>query len=82
MSWSVSHSGTQAEVVEKLQKSANEYEGQSKAEYEAALPQLIGLVQRNDLKRIVINGNGHSSFDSEGVEQNSYCNVDITSNRV
>ena len=81
MSWSLSFSGTPEEVVQKIQD--QDYtDPNSKKEYETVKEHLIGLVERNDLKRIVINAHGHSGFDSEGVEQNSECHVGITSNRI
>jgi hypothetical protein len=47
MSWSVSHTGTPQEVVGALREHSEGLSGQSKAEYEDALPHLVALVEQN-----------------------------------
>jgi len=69
MSWSVSMSGKPAEVVRKLRETS--YTGDSKVEFDAALPHLVGLVEQNHAERTVsLTASGH------GVE-NRECRVNL-----
>lgn len=68
MSWSVSFIGKQHAVREELEKTSFTLSGQSKDEYDKALPHLLGLValnERSDGKivddAIELIANGHSS---------------------
>jgi hypothetical protein len=47
MSWSVSFIGKPEKVIEALQKQSETLTGESKKEYDSALPHLIGLVNEN-----------------------------------
>lgn len=47
MSWSVSLIGKPANVVKALEAESAKFTDQSKVEYDAALPHLVGLVQQN-----------------------------------
>lgn len=47
MSWSVMCAGTPDKVAEALEKYAEKQTGYCKAEFDAALPNLIGLVRQN-----------------------------------
>jgi hypothetical protein len=47
MSWSVQFIGKPEKVVEALQKQSTTMNGESKAEYDSALPHLTGLVKEN-----------------------------------
>lgn len=47
MSWSITAEGRPAEVVEKLQAYGASLTGQSKVEFDDALPHLVGLVNQN-----------------------------------
>jgi hypothetical protein len=80
MSWTISFSGTPEEVVTKLEEHASTYGGQSKEEYERALPHMVGLVKLNLSAHptpIRIVGVGSSTTNPEGVPNDSYCRVSI-----
>jgi hypothetical protein len=47
MSWSIAFIGKPEKVVEALQKQSETLNGESKKEYDSALPHLIGLVNEN-----------------------------------
>ena len=47
MSWSVNFIGKPGKVIEALQKQSDNLSGESKAEYDSALPHLVGLVAEN-----------------------------------
>lgn len=47
MSWSISFIGKPEKVVEALTAQSAQLNGQSKEEYDSALPHLIGLVNEN-----------------------------------
>ena len=47
MSWSISFIGKPEKVVEALQKQSETLTGESKIEYDSALPHLVGLVNEN-----------------------------------
>ena len=92
MSWSVNAVGTPDKVVEQLEKyMADSSPSQSKAEYDAAKPHLVGLVKQNfvDLKKatwargqltIVLSANGSgSSQNGEIVQQSCACKIEVHS---
>jgi hypothetical protein len=66
VSWSVSFIGTPKAVVKALEGYATHWAetDQSRLEYEAAKPHLIGLVQQNVgiVGAVVLHANGHASF--------------------
>lgn len=70
MSWSISFAGTPEEVVEKLEKESSALQGDSKEEYDAALPYLVGLVKLNygTKGQIRIDGFGHAYKPTQVVE--------------
>jgi hypothetical protein len=47
MSWSIQFIGKPEKVVEALQKQSESMNGESKVEYDSALPHLAGLVKEN-----------------------------------
>ena len=47
MSWFISYLGTPAKIVEALQAESAKQTGQSKVEFDSALPHLVGLVGDN-----------------------------------
>jgi hypothetical protein len=47
MSWSVQFIGKPEKIVEALQKQSETMSGESKVEYDCALPHLVGLVNEN-----------------------------------
>lgn len=75
MSWSAYYIGTPDKLVEALTKQSEGLIGNSKTEFDAALPHIIGLIQQNkgkDKQPILdIRANG-SAWDGQ-----SSCTVDI-----
>ncbi len=75
MSWSIHFIGKPEKVAEALKANAAKLEGQSKLEYEAALPNLVSLVENNfagdgtgytpPLVRIEANGSGVAREDRQ-----------------
>jgi hypothetical protein len=67
MSWSIQFIGKPEKVVEALQKQSETMNGDSKVEYDAALPHLVGIVKENfgfdTLLKIVASGHGYSTGD-------------------
>jgi hypothetical protein len=67
MSWSASFIGNPEKVVEALNKQSEGLTGNSKTEFDAALPNLIGLINQNfhsnpDYKPVLkIEANGHGN---------------------
>lgn len=62
MSWSISVAGNPDDVVRKLQAHAATFGGETKLEYESALPHLVGLVNQNfgvGGRQIELTANGH-----------------------
>lgn len=47
MSWSAYYIGTPEKLVEALQKQSESLSGNCKAEFDAALPHITGLIQQN-----------------------------------
>lgn len=47
MSWSVNYIGTTTKVAEALKTQSEKMDGQSKIEFDDALPHLVALVQQN-----------------------------------
>lgn len=83
MSWSVTFIGKPANIVAALQKQSEQLTGQSKTEYDAALPHLVGLVQANHHVEeqytpvLQLQANGHAYVKDE-VTQYSNCQVQLT----
>ena len=62
MSWNIEFAGTPEEVVKQLKEESNQLDGNSKKEYDAALPFMIGLVNQNygnPEYQVKISGYGH-----------------------
>jgi hypothetical protein len=80
MSWSVNFIGKQEKVVSALEEHSTKLDGQSKVEYDSALPSLVALVKQNFNKdqhvivKITANGHGHVS---NGEEKYRTCSVSI-----
>lgn len=70
MSWSTTLSGTPEKVIKALQdESARMSPGNSKDEFDAALPHLIGLIKLNygdGLQIIKLNASGHAHSGNYG----------------
>lgn len=76
MSWSTNITGNPDKITEALDKQSQELTGQSKAEFDAALPHLKGLLALNyhengasPVIEFSANGHGHDGY--------SNCNVSI-----
>ena len=89
MSWGVSFIGKPANVVKALEEVSGKEVGQSKIEYDEALPHLIGLVNQNfvnpdageEQPTIQIKATG-SGYASNGVQMRRQLSVTIESNYV
>jgi hypothetical protein len=64
MSWSIQFIGKPEKVIEALQKQSETMNGESKVEYDSALPHLVGLVKENFgydyLVNLTASGHGQS----------------------
>lgn len=82
MSWSIGFIGTPEKISAALTAHSEKLDGQSKIEYDAALPHLDALVASNYNKSypemaIQITANGHAYNDGQGETSYSNCNVSI-----
>jgi len=83
MSWSVSVIGNPGDVVAHLDKTSATLTGQSKVEFDDALPHLKGLVSQtfnvnaDALTPIDLEANGHGSADAAGSQVYRTINVSI-----
>jgi len=77
MSWSVTIIGKPEKVVQQLADNSATLTGQSKTEYEEALPHLQALVSLCIGPDLLINltASGHANFDAEG--KKTYRNVQV-----
>jgi hypothetical protein len=79
MSWSVTFIGKPENVATALEQQSEKMDGQSKVEYDAALPHFVALVKENfganaPIVKIAASGHGYA----EGGEQkNRQCAVNI-----
>lgn len=85
MSWSTSATGTPDEVVDHLTKYGATLTGQSKVEFDAALPHLTGLVKENfdntpgqAPSKLSLSAYG-SGFAKDGQQVNRSCGVTLKS---
>lgn len=79
MSWSIKLIGKPDNVAKALTVQSDKMEGQSKIEYDAALPHMVGLVMQNfgdNTPIIIITANGHG-YASAGEQIQRYCAVNI-----
>ena len=80
MSWSVTFIGYPENVVTALEKESEKLTGQSKVEYDSALPHLTGIVKENFggvAPLMKISANGHGYADSEGQKQRTLqCSIE------
>lgn len=68
MSWSIGLIGTAPKVVQALKEQSEKFDGQTKIEYDDALPHLIGIVEQNFessgnsevLVKVTANGHGYA----------------------
>ncbi len=83
MSWSVSTKGKVSDVVKHLEDYSTILNGQSKIEYDDAMPHLIGLVKQNfdnveanDEPAIEINANGSGyASNEEQINRSFGCSI-------
>lgn len=84
MSWSVGFIGNPSKVVEALEKHSDLITGQSKIEFDDALPHLVGLVKQNFAEEgennahvvIQLTANGHG-YANGTVQMNRQVQVDL-----
>lgn len=71
MSWSVNFIGKPEKVVEALQAQSEKMSGESKVEYDSALPHLTGLVKENFGYDYVVNlsASGHGQTGEKPYRQ-------------
>jgi hypothetical protein len=82
MSWNVEYFGKPQAVAKALSEYSKNLEGQSKEEYDAALPHLIVLVEQNFSpinpgKIIRMKANGHGTINDRGEFVDRNCDVII-----
>lgn len=82
MSWSFNAAGKPADLVAALRAESERLTGNSKSEFDEALPHLIGLIELNSCEhpdqRIDLEANGHAVF-ADGKKSSSNCSVNISS---
>ena len=79
MSWSISFIGTPEKVANALQEQSEKLSGQSKVEYDSALPSLVGLVKENfgnQNQLLKVNASGHGTA-TNGEQTNRQCTASI-----
>ncbi len=81
MSWSIALIGTTTKVSEALTAYSGSLEGQSKQEYDAALPHLVGIVEQNFEKNtlepiIKLAANGHG-YGADGTQISNNLTVSV-----
>ena len=78
MSWSVNFLGTPNKVSEALTAQSEKLSGQSKQEFDDALPHMKALIESNvgDNKYVKLVANGHATF-TDGVKTEGYTVVNI-----
>lgn len=83
MSWSVTFIGKPDNIVKALEENSSKLSGQSKEEYDAALPHLIGLIKQNynskvdPALKLVASGHGANYGDAEGAQKYQQCTVSM-----
>lgn len=80
MSWSINFIGKPENVVNALNEHSTKLDGQSKAEYDKALPHMVGLVEQNfgnDNPMVKIAASGHG-LSQDGKQTQNYlaCNIE------
>lgn len=80
MSWSVNYFGKPEKVSEALTAQSANLSGQSKQEYDAALPHLVALVNLNigqQVPLIKLAACGHGTANAEGIMIENNCSVQL-----
>ena len=81
MSWSICFIGKPEKVAEALEKESEKMTGESKVEYDSALPHFTALVKENfgnDLQLLKITASGHG-YKNNNEPVNRQCQVNIES---
>jgi hypothetical protein len=79
MSWSVNFKGKPADVVKSLRDESAKLSGQSKVEYDDALPHVVALVEQNfgnPTSEVKLSANGSGSAQG-GKQFNRSCSVTL-----
>lgn len=79
MSWSITFIGKPENVAKALEEQSAKLEGQSKVEYDSALPHFVALVKENfgdTPPMIKINASGHG-YASGGEQKQRQCVVSV-----
>jgi hypothetical protein len=79
MSWSITFIGKPDSIAEALQKNSDSLNGQSKLEFDSALPHLTALVKENfgpSVPLIKISASGHGTA-TDGVQTQRHLSVSI-----
>ena len=79
MSWSITFIGSPENVSKALHAQSEKMEGQSKKEYDSALPHMVGIVNENfgsDDPIVKITAAGHG-YASDGEQKQRNCTVSV-----
>lgn len=79
MSWSITFIGKSENVVKALEEQSTFLDGQTKVEYDSALPHMVGLVKENfgngdQVMKITASGHGYAI---DGEQRQRYCAVNV-----
>ena len=77
MSWSIYKTGTPDEVIEALKEQSNTLGGQSKEDFNLALPHLIALVGENVGGNVDLQAYGHGVKNADETYSDKNCQVTI-----
>ena len=82
MSWNITFIGDPANVVKALEEESAKLTGPSKAEYDAALPHLVGLVKENFNNNgtgivVKVAASGHGYTGTDGIDQFRQCAASV-----
>lgn len=80
MSWSISLIGKPENVVRALEEQSTKLTGQSKIEFDAALPHFVGLVKENFAENppiVNFSASGHGMENGVHSYRQCKCNIDL-----
>ena len=79
MSWSVAFIGKPEKVVEALQKKSETLTGESKKEFDSALPHLVGLVNENFGTPYLVNlsASGHGTVYTDRSDRQLTASIEL-----
>jgi hypothetical protein len=84
MSWSVNYIGTPEKITAALNEQSTTLTGQSKIEFDAALPNLVGLLASNFTppgvapQLVKLDASGSGSAQTDGTQTSRTCQVTLT----